>query len=208
MDLRNKFKGLLWVWILIPICIVAFIIISRKAVIPSNEDIVKYLQTTKEYSSDVEYTFINSKGEYKENTIQYYNKDDGMRVEFKDEDGRVKIYTGSDILMIKKEGQDYTIDKNIDEIYPLAFIENILCREDYICSHLEVIKPEWSDNEYIKMTIDYPKGNRHIDKGEFYIDKKNKCPVLLRIFDDNDKERIIISYKNFKTDKHSDEKIF
>ncbi|ETJ29123.1 hypothetical protein Q604_UNBC16336G0001, partial [human gut metagenome] len=48
----------------------------------------------------------------------------------------------------------------------------------------------------------------HIDKGEFYVDKKTKSPVLLKIFDDEGKERILISYKEFKSSKESDESLF
>ena len=73
---------------------------------------------------------------------------------------------------------------------------------------LETVDTEWSDNEYIKVNIDYPDGNKHIDKGEFYVDKKTKSPVLLKIFDDEGKERILISYKEFKSSKESDESLF
>lgn len=129
-----------------------------------------------------------------------------MRIEFQDEDGRVKVYKGSEIQIKDENNKEYTIDKNIDEIYPLAFMCNIL--DDKMYGQLEVINSEWSDDEYIRVTIDYPSGNKHLDKAEFYVDKKTKCPVLLRIFDDTDKERILISYKDFKENKQLDESLF
>ncbi|WP_293977922.1 germination lipoprotein GerS-related protein [uncultured Clostridium sp.] len=207
MDSDNsKFKKILWILVLIPICIIGVIIFGRKIVTPSNEEIIENLHNVKNYSCNVQYKFINSKSEYSENTKQYYSADNGMRIEFQDEDGRVKVYKGSEIQIKDENNKEYTIDKNIDEIYPLAFMCNIL--DDKMYGQLEVINSEWSDDEYIRVTIDYPSGNKHLDKAEFYVDKKTKCPVLLRIFDDTDKERILISYKDFKENKQLDESLF
>lgn len=207
MDSDNsKFKKILWILVLIPICIIGVIIFGRKIVTPSNEEIIENLHNVKNYSCNVQYKFINSKSEYSENTKQYYSADNGMRIEFQDEDGRVKVYKGSEIQIKDENNKEYTIDKNIDEIYPLAFMCNIL--DDKMYGQLEVINSEWSDDEYIRVTIDYPSGNKHLDKAEFYVDKKTKCPVLLRIFDDTDKERILISYKDFKENKQPDESLF
>ncbi len=207
MDSDNsKFKKMLWILIIIPICIIGVIIFGRKVVTPSNEEIIENLHNVKNYSCNVQYKFINSRGEYSENTKQYYSADNGMRIDFQDEDGRVKVYKGSEIQIKDENNKDYTIDKNIDEIYPLAFMCNILDNKMY--GQLEVINSEWSDDEYIRVKIDYPSGNKHLDKAEFYVDKKTKCPVLLRIFDDTDKERILISYKDFKENKQPDESLF
>lgn len=203
---KSKLRSMLWILLLVPICIIVVIIFGRNMVTPSNEEIIEDLHNIKNYSCNVEYTFINSKGQYKENTTQYYSSNNGMRIEFKDENGRVKVYKGSEIQMKEENGQNYIIDKKIDEIYPLAFIENILDKN--ISGELEVINPEWSDKEYIRVNINYPNDNKHLNKGELYVDKKLKCPVLLKIFDDTDKERILISYKDFRVSKEYDESLF
>ena len=83
---KNKFKKLFWLIILVPICILALIIFSRKMITPSNQEIIDDLYNTQNYSCKAEYTFINSKGEYKENTTQYYSTGKGMRIEFENED--------------------------------------------------------------------------------------------------------------------------
>lgn len=203
---ENKFKKVFWLVILIPICIISLIIFSRRMVTPSNQEIINSLYNTKNYSCKVDYTFINSKGEYKESTNQYYSHDKGMRIEFQNEDGRVKVYRGSDIQMYEESGHNYTIDSNIDEIYPLAFMENIA--NNKMSGEPELVNTEWSDKEYIKVNLDYSNGNKHLDRAEFYVDKKTRVPVLLKIFDDSGKERIIISYKDFKADKEYDENLF
>ena len=174
MDSDNsKFKKILWILVLIPICIIGVIIFGRKIVTPSNEEIIENLHNVKNYSCNVQYKFINSKSEYSENTKQYYSADNGMRIEFQDEDGRVKVYKGSEIQIKDENNKEYTIDKNIDEIYPLAFMCNIL--DDKMYGQLEVINSEWSDDEYIRVTIDYPSGNKHLDKAEFYEIGRASC---------------------------------
>lgn len=203
---KNTFKKLLWLVILIPIGIVILIVFSRRMITPSNQEIINSLYNTKNYNCEVDYTFINSKGEYKESTEQYYSNDKGVRIEFQNEDGKTKVYKGSEIQIYEEKGHNYTIESDLDKIYPLAFIKNISdCK---MLGEPEVVNTEWSDKEYIKICLDYSSGNKHLDKGEFYIDKRTKAPVLLKIFDDSGKERIIISYKDFKVEKECDESLF
>ena len=206
MDSKNKFSKIFFIAILVPIFILAVIIFSRRMITPSNQQIVDYLYNMKNYSCKVEYTFINSKGEYRESTDQYYSAGKGMRVEFKDEDGRVKVYKGSDIQIYGENGHDYIIDTNIDEIYPLAFIENIL--NNKISGEIETVNTEWSDKEYIKISLDYSNSNKHLDKAEFYVDKKLKAPALLKVFDDSGKERILVTYKDFIANSELNDNLF
>lgn len=203
---KNTFRKMSCLLILIPICIIIVIVFSRRMITPSNQEIINSLYNIKNYSCKVDYTFINSKGEYKESTNQYYSNDKGVRIEFQNEDGKVKVYKGSDIQIYQEKGHNYTVDADIDKIYPLAFIENI--SNNKTLGEPELINTEWSDKEYIKVNLDYSNRNKHLYKGEFYIDKKTKVPVLLKIFDDSGKERIIISYKDFKVEKEYDESLF
>ena len=50
----------------------------------------------------------------------------GARIEFKDGYDRVKVYKGGEIKVEGNKDEEYILDKDIDIIYPLAFIENIL----------------------------------------------------------------------------------
>ncbi|WP_297417729.1 germination lipoprotein GerS-related protein [Clostridium sp.] len=192
--------------ILIPILVISLVILCRHAITPSNEDIVKELQNTKCYSSEVEYVFKNSKSEFQENTMQYYSFDKGSRIEFQDSSNRVKVYKGGEIKVEGNDNEDYTLDKNIDVIYPLAFIENVL--SNYQVDDIKEVKSEWGEGVYLQVNIEYNSKNRHFNKAEFYIDKSKRVPVLLKILDDNDKERIVITYKNFKEEKNLSNDLF
>jgi outer membrane lipoprotein-sorting protein len=70
------------------------------------------------------------------------------------------------------------------------------------------VKNEWSDSIYLKVDITYDVNNKHLNKAEFFVDKNEGVPVLLKILDDNNNERIIITYKDFKKEKNLNEDLF
>lgn len=192
--------------ILIPIFITLLIILCRHAIIPSDEDIVNELRNTKCYSSKVDYSFINSRSKFEESTMQYYSFEKGSRIEFNDGYKRVKVYKGGEIKVQGDENEEYTLDKDIDVIYPLAFIENILSNPQV--GDIKEVKAEWGDGIYLQVDIEYNNKNKHLNKAEFYIDKNKRIPVLLKILDDNDKERILITYNDFKKEKNLSDNLF
>ncbi|MBE6070472.1 MAG: hypothetical protein E7208_00755 [Clostridium butyricum] len=201
----NKKMALSVILVMIPIIIICGIIVGRKIITPSNEDILNKLKNVKVYSCEVEYTFKNAREEFTEDTKQYYRFDKGSRIEFEDYYRRIKVYNGSEIK-VEEDNEDYTLDKNIDIIYPLAFIDNIMSNQ--VSSPISEIKEEWGEGEYLKVDIEYNSNNKHLNKGEFYIDKKQRIPVLLKILDENNQERVIIKYKNFEYEKTLDENLF
>lgn len=190
----------------IPILIILLVIIFRNMINPSNEDIVNKLRNTKYYTAQVEYIFKNNRAEFKEETYQYYSSDMGRRIEFKEGYEPVKVYKGGEIKVQGEENEEFTLEKNIDELYPLAFIDNILYNP--INEQIEVVKSEWGDDEYIKIKVNYSSKNKHLNKAEFYINKNKGVPELLSIMDDNDKERVRIIYKDFKVERSLDDSLF
>ncbi|MDR3593325.1 germination lipoprotein GerS-related protein [Clostridium sp.] len=208
MNLKNNLFNkpiIIGVLVLIPILVIGLVIICRNVIIPSNEDIINELRNTKCYSSKVHYVFKNSKSLFEENTIQYYSSDKGSRIEFLDDYKRVKVYKGGEIKVEGNEDEEYVLDKDIDRIYPLAFIQNILSNPQV--GETQEVKEEWGQEVYLKVDVEY-NINKHLNKAEFYIDKNKGVPVLLKIFDDNDKERIIITYNDFKKEKALSDELF
>ncbi len=203
--LFNK-KVIMSILVFVPIFAILLVIICRHAIMPSNEDVINELKNTKYYSSKVEYVFHNSKSQFEENTIQYYSRDIGSRIEFKDGNERVKVYKGGEIKVEGSQDEEYILDKDIDMIYPLAFIENILSNPQI--GEIKEVKSEWGDGVYIQVNMKYDNKNKHLNKAEFYIDKNKQVPVLLKILDDTDKERIVITYKDFKKEKNLSDDLF
>lgn len=200
-------KVIITIIVLIPIIIILLIILFRHNLVPSNEDIINDLKDTKCYTSQVEYLFKNSKAEFSEKTIQYYSADNGGRIEFQDGYQRIKVYNGGEIKVEGNQKQEeFILEKDIDDLYPLAFIENILSNP--VVGDVKEIKAEWGDSDYLEVNIEYNSKNKHLNKAQFYIDKNKKIPVLLKILDDENKERVIITYKDFVKEKSLSDDLF
>lgn len=203
--LFNK-KIIIGILIFTPIFIILLVVLFRNSISPSNESIINDLKNTKFYSSKVNYIFKNSKSQFEENTIQYYSFDKGSRIEFKDGYERVKVYKGGEIKVEENRDREYSLNKDIDIIYPLAFIENILSNSEN--TNIKEVKTEWSDSIYLQVDITYNSNNKHLNKAEFFVDKNKGVPVLLKILDDENNERIIITYKDFKKEKNLSDDLF
>ena len=203
--LVNK-KLVLSILIFTPIFIIILVILFRNSINPSNESIINDLKNTKFYSSKVNYIFKNSKSQFEENTIQYYSFDKGSRIEFKDGYERVKVYKGGEIKVEENRDREYSLNKDIDIIYPLSFIENILSNSEN--TNIKEVKTEWSDSIYLQVDITYNSNNKHLNKDEFFVEKNKGVPVLLKILDDENNERIIITYKDFKKEKSLSDDLF
>ena len=187
-----------------PIIIILLIIVFRNTVTPSNESIINDLKNIKYYSCRVNYIFKNSKSQFEEDTIQYYSFNKGSRIEFND--GRIKVYSGGEIKVEENREREYILNKDIDIIYPLAFTGNVLSNGEN--TEVKEVKNEWNESVYLKVDITYNVNNKHLNKAEFFVDKKKGVPVLLKVLDANNKERIIITYKDFKKEKVLSEDLF
>ena len=57
---------------------------------------------------------------------------------------------------------------------------------------------EWGEIEYINIEMLLKGNNENINKANLYIDKKNKVPIMIRVFDRNNKLRIVIKFEEFQ----------
>ena len=105
---------------IIPFISILIIVMFRGVVLPTNEEILSQLKDINSYETKVEYIIKNDKGEERENTTQYYLKNNGVRVDFNDE--LTKIYKDNGICVkdniLKSE---YNIDNNMEILHSLAF---------------------------------------------------------------------------------------
>ncbi|AOR24678.1 germination lipoprotein GerS-related protein [Clostridium taeniosporum] len=201
-----KRKMLLSTLLLIPIITILLIVLFRHILIPTNEEILNYVKNIKEYSTGVEYTFKNSRGEIKELTTQYYSSNKGLRIEFGQDKKTVKVYNKGEIQVKDFQGEEFKLDGNIDVIYPLTSINNVLSNK--MLGEIKEGVKEWGDGNYLEVDLKYDMNNKHFEKGKFYIDKKTKSPILLKIFDVNGNERVIATYKDFKIEQNLSDELF
>ncbi|WP_297637819.1 germination lipoprotein GerS-related protein [uncultured Clostridium sp.] len=183
--------------IILPIIIIGLIIMLRHNVTLTNDEIIQRVKNLDRYNTIVEFTINNSRGEYVEKVNLHYSKGHAPMMEFGDK--LVKTYNKDSISMKYKDGKEYNLEKDTDSFYILAILEELF--KNPITS-IEEGSEEWGDIKYLKVSIDIVSNNQHLDKAVIYINKTEKIPMLMKIQDINNKDRVKIEYRDFsKIDK-------
>lgn len=200
-----KKKIIIAVLLLIPFISILLVIVFRGLILPTNEEIIKSLKNIKHYEANVEYIIKNSMGEEREDTKQYYSKDKGVRVEFGDD--IVKIYKNDGIRVIDNISKsDYVIDKGLDVLHPLAFMNKILSFPVKTDS-LKQDQEEWGDTVYIQLDLELFLDNEHLNVARLFVDKKNKTPIGIIVYNNNGEDTLRIVFKDFKKVKQIDDSL-
>lgn len=198
----NKFIKWVVLLLVIPFISIIIVVIFRHSYFPTNDEIIEEVKNAENYTSKVEYSIKNLRGEYKENTTIYYSKVKGMRIEF--EEDRVKIYNNS-LINIYDNGYEYELKGDFDLLYPLAFTNNLLLNK---IQYIEEGSEEWGEGQYIEISIELPFRNNHMTSAKLYINKKDKTPIVAKVYDVNKEERVTIIYKDFEYLKKFNEDLF
>ena len=179
-----KKKIILSLLLIIPFISILIVIIFRGFLMPSNEEIIKSLKNINYYETKVEYIIRNDRGEETEETTQYYSSDG--------------IYVKDNI-----SNTEYVIDVSMDYLHSIAFMNKILScplKSDSLKEGQE----EWGDTIYIQVDAELFLQNDHLNTARIFIDKKNKAPIGIVIYDKSGKETVRIIYKDFNKVKEID----
>jgi hypothetical protein len=190
----------------IPIISIAIIILIRLTSEPSNEEIIDNLKNIKNYTTKVDYLIINSRGEEREETIHYFSKDFGGRIDFGED--RIKIYKDDKILINDNvSNKEYEIEEDMDKFHSIAFMYKLL-ESPIIDGEIKEGQEEWGEREYIEFTSELFLNNEHLDKVRVFIDKNEEVPIGAIIYDKGGKDKVRIVYKEFKKLKDKEKNIF
>jgi outer membrane lipoprotein-sorting protein len=201
-----KKKIIITLLLIIPFISIFLVVIFRGILSPDNEEIIRNLKNIKCYETKVEYIVKNSKGEERENTVQYYSKEEGVRVEF--DDDKVKIYK-SDGIHVKDNSStgEYVIENDMDILHSMAFMNKILSyplKSDSIKEGQE----EWGDKIYIQVDTELFLSNEHFNSARIFINKKTKTPIGIIVYDKDGNDSVRIIYEDFKVVKEVDKNLF
>lgn len=200
-----KKKLLLMLLVSIPVILIILVILFRITAEPTNEEIIKSLKEIKAYKTEVEFVVKNSRDEERQDTIQYFKKDVGGRIDFGED--RTKIYK-EDMILVKDNisNKEYTVEDKLDELYSISFLNKLLsCPIDN--DGIKEGQEEWGETEYIVFTSELFLKNDNLDKIKIFIDKQKKAPIGAIIYDKNNKDRVRIVYRNFQKLKDLDEEL-
>lgn len=200
-----KKKLLLIFLVSIPIILITLVVLFRMTAEPTNEEIIKSLKDIKAYKTEVEFLIKNSRDEERQNSIQYYKKYVGGKIDFGED--RTKIYKDNMVLVKDNvANKEYIIENNMNDLYSISFLNKLLY---YPINNegLQEGQEEWGDTEYIVFTSELFLKNDNLDKVKVFIDKQNKIPIGAIIYDKNNKDRVRIVYRNFEKLKELDEEL-
>lgn len=198
-----KKKLLLGLLVSIPIILIILVILFRVTAEPTNEEIIESLKGIKAYKTEVEFILKNSRDEERQDTIQYYKKDIGGRIDFGTD--RTKIYKNDSILVKDNiANKEYEMEEGMDELYSLSFLNKLL---SYPIDNegINEGQEDWGDTEYIVFTSELFLKNDNLNKIKIFIDKQEKTPIGAIIYDKDNKDRVRIVYRNFEKLKDLDE---
>lgn len=202
---RNIKKKILAVLLMIiPFISIILVISFRHVAEPTNEEILEHVKNMKRYDTIAEYTITNTRGTYNEKTKVLFCDDHGIRIDFGEE--LTKFYNEDKVTMVyNKKQEKYEIKRDLDNLYPLGVMNEIFKNPVLEVSEGQ---EEWGDLKYLKVDFDLITNNNHLDKATLYINKSKKEPLLIKIFDNEDKERVKIEYREFNKNKECSEEDF
>lgn len=195
-------KILITLLLCIPFISIILAIIFRLTAMPTNEEIISELRGIKCYKTNVEYIVKNTRGEEREETIQYYSEDKGARIDFGED--RIKFYKDGNIKVKDNiSNKEYTVDEELDVLHSLTFVKNLLSYP-IIEGSIKEGQEEWGDRIYIELDLELFLENDHLYKAKVFIDKKEKAPIGAIVYDKEGNDRLRIIYKNFEKLKEID----
>lgn len=171
-----------------------------------SEDALELLKSMDSCSSDYELTIINDKGNIEYSGKQFYDRRYGCRLELGKD--RVYIYKDNNIYVNDlKNSSKYVLDKDFDELFRLGFIPEYVAllytNEDIKYDEKNI---DGISYEVVKLTI--PGINPSLNHAELYVDMQSGIPDKILIYDKENKQKVIIKYKNFDAEVKLNEDIF
>lgn len=170
------------------------------------ERFINYLKNLESYTAEVNIKIINEKQNTEYNTIQYYDKRYGARLELGSD--RVFLYKGDKIEVTDiKNNIKYTTDKDFDSLFHLSLLEEYIGLI-YTNEKLEYSQKEIGGKKYQVIGLEIPGNNRNISSGEIYADIKTNVPEFIVIYDEKKCEKVRITYSKFLPDTEIADTLF
>lgn len=189
--------------LLIPFISIIAIIEFRHILMPTNKEIIKGIILNTGYTTLAEVDVYNELQNQSEDIELYYKRNVGHRIDFIDLDIS-KIYS-EDNIEVKEKEYVYSVDREENDIYAFLFVEKLLQKD---IGYIKEKSEEWGDIKYIEVMVNIDSDNSNFSKAKIYINKKERKPIVTKIYNEEGEERIIIVYKKFSYSKKINSKQF
>ncbi len=176
------------------------------------EKVQKQLADTESYKANATVTRISNKGENTYETLQHNKTSGEYRMDITAPEnmaGNYTVYDGNTISQYNaKTKETVNIDlpegSNGDELFFCSFIRNYMQSEDVAVD--TAVSLDESSCTVLEAVI--PGGNKYTATEKVWIDNETLEPLKFVIYDDNGKERYIITYNEFEYNPEIDDSVF
>ena len=169
-------------------------------------EVIDYLKGLKSYTAKVDISFKNDMQELKYEGRHFYQKGTGYRVEIGSD--RVQIHKEDKIYVNDiKNNAKYELEKDFDKIYSLSFVGNYI-KLLYTSDNAKYDQKELEGKKYQLVELQLPGNNRNLYRAVMYINLKGYVPEKLFIYDYKNREKVQITYSDFKINEELNKELF
>lgn len=170
------------------------------------EDVITYLKEIGTYSCDFDITVKNDKQELKYSGKQFYDQNLGYRVELGSD--RVMVFKDKKIYISDlKSNSRYVTGEDFDSLFGVTFIGKYIGLI-YIDEELKTYYKTVNSKKYQLIEVTIPGGIREMNKGVMYVDTEDYLPDHLIVYDVNNKEKLVVYYRNFVPNEEIKKELF
>ena len=169
-------------------------------------EVVDYLKNLSTYQCKVEIDTKNDREELKYSLKQYCDSSIGYRVEIGDD--KVQIHRNNKVYVKDlKNNKKFELEEEFNELYSISFVGEYI-KLLYTNDSVDYIIKEIEGKKYQLIQLLLPGNNRNLYKAVMYVDLKAYTPEKIVIYDNKEKERVIILYSDFVINDKIDKSLF
>lgn len=150
------------------------------------------LKDMSSYTSKIDIAMKNNREEILYSGEQKYKRYQGSKLELQK---NTYFFKNDKIYVKDNKGKVYE-EKSQDGMYKLCFIEQYL-QYLYLQQYSKEKNIDYEGKSCEVFTFELPMNNSNLQKASVVLDKKEKIPMMIKVFNRKGEETIIIKYKEF-----------
>lgn len=186
--------------------VIMFYLIKNRTIIMNEEDYLTKLKELNKYSTDITMTFKNDRitDVYKGKLL--FSREKGYILEL--DNGRRMIFN-SDEIKVKDSiaGDEYVRKSENDKIHKFIFLEEYI-KLLYTDQKLNFTVQQEDETEYLILHLKINEGNDNMKTASLWVDKGKVEPKKIVVYNKDNKETIVIEYRNFDKKYNDEETVF
>lgn len=172
----------------------------------SEKEVVDHIKNMQSYQCKARIVVHNDRQDIEYQCNLFYDSKNGNRLDL----GKDRIYIFKNNKTEVKDNVNnrrYTVESQFEDLYYFIFVSEYI-KLIYVNEDTKYYIEEKGGKRYQLIELTIPANNRNINKAVLYVDSESLVPHKVLIYDSNDKERVDITYSDFKANLKLDNNLF